>query len=463
MRGGTTPLRGRARLPGDKSIGHRAVIFAALSRGACHVTGLSGGEDNRATLAIFEALGVPVERAGVPGAEAARIEGVGLGGLRMPRQVLDCGNSGTTIRLLSGLLSGQRFGCRLVGDASLTRRPMGRVVFPLRARGAHIAGSAAPGDERSAGEGDEVYPPLGIAPLTEDETLTGREYRLPVASAQVKSCLLLSGLYAAGPTALEEPVLSRDHTERMMLSLGLPLRTAGSAVVLDPAGAEGPLGWDGFDWHVPGDISGAAFPLVAALLRPGSEVVLEGVGVNPTRTGLLDQLRLMGLAVQAVPKGDGAGGEPVADIHAVGVSATQGRSSVLGGELLVRMIDEVPALCALAAGLPGRTEIRDAHELRVKESDRLAAMAAVLTAFGVPCTELEDGLVIEGGGPLRPATIASRGDHRIAMAAACLGLACPPGAGETVIEDAACIATSFPTFTALLGALGGDLRYDSAP
>lgn len=463
VRGGTAPLRGRVRVPGDKSIGHRAVIFAALSRGPCHVTGLSGGEDNRATVAIFEALGVKVERAGVAGAEEARLEGVGLRGLRMPRQVLDCGNSGTTMRLLAGLLSGQRFGCRLAGDASLTRRPMGRVVFPLRARGAHIAGSAAPGDERPGTEGGEVYAPLGIAPLTEDESLAGIQYRLPVASAQVKSCLLLSGLYAAGPTALEEPVLSRDHTERMMLALGLPLRTAGSAVVLDPTEGSEPLGWDGFDWHVPGDVSAAAFPLVAALLRPGGDVVLEGVGVNPTRTGLLDQLRLMGLGVQAVPKGDGAGGEPVADLQLAGASAREGRSTVLGGELLVRMIDEVPALCALAAGLPGRTEIRDARELRVKESDRLAAMAAVLDAFGVPCTELDDGLIVEGGGALRPATIASRGDHRIAMAAACLGLACPPEAGETVIEDAACIATSFPTFTEVLGALGGDLRYDSAP
>ncbi|MEM1415908.1 MAG: 3-phosphoshikimate 1-carboxyvinyltransferase, partial [Myxococcota bacterium] len=424
VRGGATPLKGRARLPGDKSIGHRAVIFAALSRGACHVTGLSGGEDNRATMAIFEALGVTLERAGVPGAEEARIEGVGLRGLRMPRQVLDCGNSGTTIRLLAGLLAGQRFGSRLVGDASLSRRPMGRVVFPLKARGAHVGGSAK-GELRAAREGEEVYPPLSIAPLVEGEALAGLEYRMPVASAQVKSCLLLSGLYAEGPTALEEPVLSRDHTERMMLSLGVPLRTAGSAVVLDPAGfGEGwNGGWGGFTWHVPGDPSGAAFPIVAALLRRGSDVVLEGVGVNPTRTGLLDQLRLMGLPLQIVPKGEGAGGEPLADLHVGGEGARAGRSSVLGGELLVRMIDEVPALCALAAGVPGRTEIRDAQELRVKESDRLAAMASVLEAFGVPCAELPDGLIIEGGGPLRPATIASRGDHRIAMAAACLGLA----------------------------------------
>jgi 3-phosphoshikimate 1-carboxyvinyltransferase len=433
------PLRGAVRVPGDKSIGHRSLIFGALGRGTSRVTGLSEGLDNQATRQAFRAMGVAIER----GEDATIIEGVGLRGLRMPRDVIDCGNSGTTMRLLAGLLSGQRFGSRMVGDASLTRRPMGRVIKPLRARGAHIAGTAG-------AKPDELYPPISIAPLVEGEDLKGIEYAMPVASAQVKSALLLSGLYASGPTILEEPVLSRDHTERMMVALGVPLRTAGSSVFFDPT-ADWAEGWDPFDWHVPGDPSSAAFPLLAAAMVPDSEVSVRDVCVNPTRTGLLDWLRLVGARCAHRPSGHGAGDEPMAEVN---VTYGSIRGSVAAGELVVRMIDEIPALCALAAVSKGQTEIRDAAELRVKESDRIATMAQVLGAFGVPCEELPDGLIITGGAALRAAQIDSEGDHRIAMSAALLGLVAE---GESVIEGAEAVDTSFPGFVALMRSLGADI------
>ena len=434
------PLRGSVRVPGDKSIGHRSLIFGALGRGVSRITGLSEGLDNAATREAFRSMGVAVET----DAEATQVHGKGLRGLRMPTNVVDCGNSGTTMRLLAGLLSGQRFGTRMVGDESLTRRPMGRVIQPLRARGAHIAGT-------KGAKPDELYPPISIAPLVEGESLRGIEYAMPVASAQVKSALLLSGLYASGPTILEEPMLSRDHTERMMLALGVPLRTAGASLVLDPA-ADWSEGWEPFEWHVPGDPSSAAFPLLAAAMVPGSEVSVEDVCVNPTRTGLFDWLRLLGANVAHRPSGHGAGDEPMAELT---VAHGPIRGSVAGGELVVRMIDEIPAVCALAAVTGGSTEIRDAAELRVKESDRIATMAEVLGAFGVACEELPDGMVITGQGALHGAHVQSRGDHRIAMAAALLGLVAE---GETLIDGAEAVDTSFPGFVALLQSLGADIE-----
>lgn len=380
--------------------------------------------------------------------EATQVHGVGLRGLRMPTTVVDCGNSGTTMRLLSGLLSGQRFGTRLVGDESLTRRPMGRIIEPLRARGAHIAGTAGI-------KPNELYPPISIAPLVEGESLRGIEYAMPVASAQIKSALLLSGLYANGVTALQEPMLSRDHTERMMLALGIPLQTAGPSVVLDPT-AEWAGGWDPFEWHVPGDPSSAAFPIVAAAMVAGSQVSVEGVGVNPTRTGIFDWLRLIGANVRHRPSGHGAGDEPMAEVTIARASV---RGAVAGGELIVRMIDEIPAVCALAAVANGVTEIRDAAELRVKESDRIATMAKVLGAFGVPCEELPDGLVITGGQPLRAAHIESQGDHRIAMAGVLLGLVAD---GESVIEGAGAVDTSFPGFVSLMRSLGAPIEEEAS-
>jgi 3-phosphoshikimate 1-carboxyvinyltransferase len=443
IRGGR-PLRGRAAVPGDKSVGHRALIFAALAEGRSTITNLSGGLDNLATAQAFREMGVAID---VDGARAI-VEGVGLHGLSMPQRALDCGNSGTTMRLLAGLLAGQRFGSTLVGDESLSRRPMRRVIEPLRARGAHIAGASGPKE-------GELYPPIRIAPQLEDEGLIALEYASPVASAQVKSCLLLSGLYARGLTAISEPVVSRDHTERMMYALSIPIRVEGPVAVLDPSAGE--VRWDGFDWEVPGDISSAAFLIAAALMVPGSEVTLEGVGLNPTRTGILDALRTMRAGVQVVPRGEGAGAEPVGELR---VRHGQLGAGMTGGELLTRMIDEVPAFCAIAAVAGGRTDVRDAEELRVKESDRLAASAGVLKAFGVDCTELADGMHVHGGAPLQGAEVESLGDHRIAMMGAVLGLAAQ---GETVVHDVECVDTSFPAFRELLASLGADIQVEDEP
>ncbi|MCA9537032.1 MAG: 3-phosphoshikimate 1-carboxyvinyltransferase [Myxococcales bacterium] len=437
------PLRGSVSIPGDKSIGHRAIIFGALSRGECSVTGLSGGLDNVATANCFRAMGVDIEL----GDRSARIRGVGLRGLQMPKTVLDCGNSGTSMRLLAGLLAAQRFGSRMVGDHSLTRRPMGRVIEPLRARGAHIAGT-------SGAKPGALYPPISIAPLVEGEFISGIEYDMPIASAQVKSCMLLAGLYANGPTTIREPVLSRDHTERMMMALGVPLETAGSMCRLDPQEEGWTRGWDPFTWEVPGDPSSATFMLAAAQMVPGSQVCTTGVGVNPTRTGFFDVLRFMGVAPHFESQGDGAGGEPVANLTATHGAA---RATTVGGELLVRMIDEVPALAVLAATVKGKTEIRDAEELRVKESDRIAVMAKALRDFGCPCEELPDGMIIEGGGPLRAARVESQGDHRIAMSAALLGLVAE---GETIVDDVECVETSFPGFPELLRSLGANIEVE---
>ncbi|MBN8615475.1 MAG: 3-phosphoshikimate 1-carboxyvinyltransferase [Deltaproteobacteria bacterium] len=436
-------LRGSLTVPGDKSIGHRALLFASLAEGASRIRGLSNGLDNHATRGALEAMGVRFQT----NEADTTVEGVGLFGLKMPKSSLDCGNSGTTMRLLAGIVSAQKFGVRLVGDASLSSRPMRRIVEPLRARGAHIAGV------RGKTEG-EHYAPLSIAPLIDGESLTGLRYESPIASAQVKSCLLLSGLYADGPTTVYEPLLSRDHTERMMLALGVPLSSAGTISVLDPAGWV--RRWDGFDWTVPGDLSSAAFFLVAGAIVEGSEIEIEGVGTNPTRTGILDALRQARASIELVPRGDGAGNEPVARL----VSRHDRIAPVrVGGEIVTRMIDEVPILCALAACAEGRTDIRDAEELRAKESDRLSTMASTLRAFGVDVVELQDGLTIHGmqrgaGRWLTPATVNAHGDHRIAMTAVVLGLVAD---GESIVEDVACVETSFPGFAERLRALGADL------
>lgn len=442
------PLRGAVRVPGDKSIGHRALLFASLAEGVSTIRGLSLGLDNAATAGALAAMGVRMSFEASPTGRTATVHGVGLEGLRMPTQSIDCGNSGTTMRLLAGLLSAQKFGVRLFGDASLSRRPMRRVVEPLRARGAHVAGV------RGAKEG-EHYAPLSIAPLVEGERLTGLRLESPVASAQVKSALLLSGLYADGPTVVHEPTLSRDHTERMMLALGVPLEAAGSISVLDPTGWS--RRWDAFDWEVPGDLSSAAFLWTAGLVVPGSEVTVEGVGTNPTRTGFLDALRMARAACDIVARGDAAGMEPIADVTV----RHEGRLAPLklGGELVTRMIDEVPILSVLAAMTKGRTDLRDAEELRVKESDRLATMASVLRAFGVDCVELQDGLTIHGGQPLRGAHVASHGDHRIAMSSVILGLVAE---GETVVDDVECVETSYPTFVETLRSLGASIVEEDA-
>jgi 3-phosphoshikimate 1-carboxyvinyltransferase len=438
------PLVGSVPVPSDKSIGHRALLFASLCEGTSQIHGFSYGEDNVSTASCMKKMGVVIEDAGP---SDLVVHGVGLRGLRAPTEVLDCGNSGTTMRLLCGILAAQHFRSTLVGDATLMRRPMMRVVGPLRARGAVIEGKP------HAKKEGEVTAPLEIGPLRDGLLLEELEYESPVASAQVKSALLLAGLYAKGPTIFKEPTVSRDHTERMLQALGVPLHTVGSIVKLDPTG------WDrkmpSFEITIPGDLSAAAFLLVAAQIVEGSRVTARGVGVNPTRTGLLEIARDMQAGLAVEPGGERAG-EPIAELHAWSAPLTAVR---IGGEVVPRAIDEIPIACALAARASGTTRIHNAEELRVKESDRIATMAGVLRAFGVSTVEHPDGLEIEGSSlPLRPVDIESHGDHRIAMTAAVLALVAE---GPCRIRDADCIATSYPKFVGTLRALGA--RVDIEP
>lgn len=412
-------LRGEIAVPGDKSISHRSIMLGSIARGVTTVSGFLRGEDNIATLDAFRAMGVQVHDDG----ETLRIEGKGLHGLTEAEDVIDCGNSGTSIRLLTGLMAAQRFYTVLTGDRYLRRRPMRRVVEPLSRMGACIHG-------RDNGE----KAPLAIV----GRPLTGITHDSPVASAQVKSALMLAGLYADGATRVTEPHLSRDHSERMFRHFGARLETDAAGVTV-----YGGHELDGRDIVVPGDISSAAFFLVAALIVPGSELLIRGVGVNPTRTGILDILAAMGGSVELLDQRE-VSGEPVADLL-VRSSALKGIE--IGGDVVPRAIDEFPVICVAAALAEGATVIRDARELRVKETDRIAAMASNLRAAGATITETADGMIIEGTGRLNGATVESFGDHRIAMSMLVAGLA----ASEAVtVSDTECIATSFPTFTALL-------------
>jgi 3-phosphoshikimate 1-carboxyvinyltransferase len=437
----TKPLVGSVPVPADKSIAHRALLLAAIAKGTSVVRGGVLGEDNISTLNALRAMGV---KARETGEGTFAVEGAGLHGLSAPSTDLDCGNSGTTMRLLSGILAAQRFASRLIGDASLMKRPMERIARPLRMRGGRIEGRP---DPRRAGE---ITAPLEIGPLPAHMVLSTLDYELPIASAQVKSAILLSGLYADGPTYVREPIVSRDHTERMLNALGVPLRAVGPMVELDPAKWSGEL--PAFEIDVPGDVSAAAFLVVAASIVEGSRVDVRHVGLNPTRTGLLEVVRDVGGGIRTESKGE-ALGEPIGEVHAEAAKIAGAR---VGGELVTRAIDEVPILCALAARARGTTVIADAAELRVKESDRIATMARVLKAFGVPCEEKPDGLVIEGvpDRPLKAADVTSDGDHRIAMTSAILGLVAD---GPTRVRDAACIATSFPRFAGTLRALGATI------
>lgn len=445
VRPASGPLTGSVPVPSDKSISHRALIFSALSRGRCTLRGFSYGEDNVSTLGVFRALGVVAED---DGQGKLVVHGQGLRGLRAPSGPLDCGNSGTTLRLLSGVLAAQPFESVLVGDASLSRRPMLRIAGPLRERGATVTGAPHP-----SRPGD-LTPPLTVGPLPDGQRLRPLEYTLPIASAQVKSALLLSGLYASGPTTLNEPVVSRDHTERMMSALDLPIQAVGPMVSLHPPAD--PRAIREFDVDLPGDLSAAAFPLIAACLVPGSRVTTRRTGLNPTRSGILDAIRAFGGHTGITPQGDALGetwGE---------VSASHGdlRGAEIGGELAVRSIDEIPVACALAARARGTTTFSDVGELRVKESDRIALMAQVLRAFGVEADERPEGLQVEGqpDRPLRAARVESGGDHRVAMTAAVLALVAD---GECVIDDVDCVATSFPRFAGTLRALGAHVEVQS--
>jgi len=410
----TPPLQGRVRVPGDKSIGHRSLLIGALCDGPVAVTGLSDGEDNRSSARILGQMGVRIER---HGDGRATVHGVGLEGLTQPNEPLDCGNSGTTMRLILGILAGQTFEATLVGDHSLSRRPMKRVLEPLRAMGLEVLAAT-----------DGNYPPLTVRGR---RPLKAIQYASPIASAQVKSAVLLAGLYADGETRVSEPEVSRDHSERMLAYLKAGTRLAARPI------------------HVPGDLSSAAFLLGAGLLVRGSDVVVEDVGVNPSRTGFLDALAAMGVVVE-----QGAAttrnGEPAADLR---VRFGPLKGTRIAGTLAVRAIDELPLLATLAARAEGVTEIRDAHELRVKESDRIAQTARMLRSFGVPVDEHEDGMTIHGdpARALTPGRIDADGDHRIAMCSSLIAMIAPPG---TEILGSETIATSFPSFHAALVTLG---------
>ena len=426
-----SPLVGSVPVPSDKSIGHRALLFGALCDGETRIRGYAGGADNESTAEILRAMGIAIAKQSAE----LRVTGQGLFGVKAPSAPLDCGNSGTSMRLLCGILAAQEFQATLVGDASLSARPMKRVIEPLRKRGAVIEATV---------KGSDLVAPLRIGPL--EKPLGELEHSLSVASAQVKSALLLSGLWARGATRVREPSVSRDHTERLLLALGAPIRTVGPLVEIDPAG------WDGvmkaFDVELPGDLSAAAFLILAAQIAPGSRIDVRHVGTNPTRTGILEIARDMGAGLLVEPGGD-SNGEPIGTLH---LAPGDLRSARIGGELVARAIDEIPVACGLAACARGETHIMDASELRVKESDRIAAMAAVLRAFGVECEEREDGISIRGkDGPLRACEVDSRGDHRIAMTSAVLALRAD---GPCTIRDCDNIATSFPKFVGTLRALG---------
>jgi len=412
-------IRGTIAVPGDKSISHRAVMFGSLAQGTTSVTGFLRGEDTISTLNAFRAMGVRVEDDG----ERLLITGRGLFGLQEPDDVLDCGNSGTSMRLMAGLLAGQRFFSVLTGDRYLRSRPMKRVIEPLRMMGATVFGRAG---------GSKA--PLAI----QGGALQGISYASPVASAQVKSSILLAGLYATGETLVQEPSLSRDHSERMLRYFGADIEGTHNGVRVRGGGV-----LTAREVAVPGDISSAAFFLVAALLVPDSELLITGVGINPTRTGVIDILLAMGASIEMMNKRE-VSGEPVADLL---VRSSSLHGIEIGGDLVPRAIDEFPVVCVAAARAEGKTVIRDARELRVKETDRISAMATNLGRAGVDVVETEDGMEITGMDCLRGCTVESFGDHRIAMSMLVAGLV---ASGETTVLDTDCIATSFPTFTEIL-------------
>jgi 3-phosphoshikimate 1-carboxyvinyltransferase len=421
------PLRGRVCVPGNKSISHRALLLGALAEGDSQVSGFLLSGDCLATLGRLRELGVEIE---THDETTLTVHGRGLYGLRPSTAPLDCVRSGTTMRLLAGILAGQSFESTLTGDPQLLRRPMRRIVEPLRRMGAEIEDTD------------------GCAPLTiHGRTLRGYDHTLAVASAQVKSALLLAGLYADGPTIVREPGPARDHTERMLAAMGANINISGLTITLSPCP---PLSLSPLFLSIPGDISSAAFPLVAAALVPDSKVTVEDVGVNPTRTGVLDVLRAMGADVTLDNEHE-QGGEPVADVT---VRSSDLVGVEVGGDVVVRALDEFPVLAVAATQARGTTRVRDAAELRVKETDRIAAVVAELRALGARIDPLPDGFIIEGPTPLRGAVVDSHGDHRLAMALVVAGLI---AGGETVIENAECISDSFPGFVELMRDLGNAL------
>jgi 3-phosphoshikimate 1-carboxyvinyltransferase len=411
-------LDGEISVPGDKSLSHRAVLFSALADGTTVITNFLPGEDCICTMRMLQAMGCVIEAD-----TKTRLVVNGVDGkLQPPLEPLDCGNSGTAMRLMAGVLAGQTFASKLIGDASLSNRPMSRIVEPLRKMGATIQG-----------QGEKHTAPLEI----KGAPLTGIEYTMPVASAQLKSCLLLAGLFATGTTSITEKTPTRDHTERLLAHFHAP-----PVIDLKPSGktirVRGGTRLHARDFAVPGDFSSAAFWIAAAAAMPGADLTITNLGLNGTRTGLLSVLLRMGANITETITDSTC--EPVGNVRIYGRKL---RGTKIGGAEIANVIDELPIIAVIAAIADGETEIRDAGELRVKETDRITAMANNLRAFGVTVTEQKDGLTIVGGAHLTGAKVPSFGDHRIAMACAILGLF---SKGETTISDAACIATSYPTF-----------------
>ncbi|MCD8012655.1 MAG: 3-phosphoshikimate 1-carboxyvinyltransferase [Lachnospiraceae bacterium] len=445
----TAPLRGELSIPGDKSVSHRSVMFGALAEGTTEVTNFLTGADCLSTIACFRQMGIDIsletdssdstaKSAPSPATDRqpggrVRIHGKGLHGLTAPKNVLDAGNSGTTVRLLSGILAGQMFDSCLTGDASIQKRPMKRIMTPLQAMGADITSMHG----------------NGCAPLSIHGTrLHGAHYDSPVASAQVKSCILLAGLYADGMTSVTEPALSRNHSELMLRYFGADVRTDQSSSSTDQTLSEKKLPTvfispeptlTARSIHVPGDISSAAYFIAAALLVPGSELLLKNVGINPTRDGMLRVCRAMGADITLLNE-DYSGAEPCADLL---VRSSSLKAVEIGGDLIPTLIDELPILAVLAAFADGTTIIRDAAELHVKESDRIAVMTENLTRIGCPVEATPDGMIITGGKSLHGAVIDPHKDHRVGMSFSIAALASD---GEMEIQDADCVNISYPGF-----------------
>ncbi len=419
------PLKGELTVPGDKSISHRSVMFGAIAKGLTEVTNFLQGADCLSTISCFRQLGISIENT----PEKILVHGRGLHGLSAPEKILDAGNSGTTTRLLSGILSGQEFSSVLTGDASIQKRPMKRIMEPLSLMGAQI----------------ESVRHNGCAPLSiTGRPLHGISYATPVASAQVKSAILLAGLYADSPTQVTEPLPSRNHTELMLKGFGANLVSEGKTALLRPGF---PL--FGQKIEVPGDISSAAYFLAAGLLVPGSEILVKNVGINPTRSGILSVIRSMGGRLEILNERLCAG-EPVADLF---VSFSPLHGTVIEGELIPALIDELPMIAVMAAFAQGTTVIRDAAELKVKESDRIATTTAGLKAMGADVTPTPDGMIICGGHTLHGASVSSFEDHRIAMSFAVAAMAAE---GTTVIENGDCVRISYPGFYNDLALLASD-------
>lgn len=410
-----TSLQGEVTIPGDKSISHRAIMFGALADGTTKVTNFLQGADCLSTISCFEQMGISIKNNG----DNVVIQGKGLHGLQKPREILNVGNSGTTLRLMSGILSAQHFDCDVTGDSSICRRPMNRIITPLSTMGASL----------------ESIKSNGCAPIhITGRKLSGVHYNSPIASAQVKSSVLLAGLYADGPTSITEPYVSRNHSELMLRYFGAEVTTEGTTVTILP-----PNRLKAADIHVPGDISSATYFIVAGLITPNSSILIKDVGINPTRDGIIKVCQQMGGKITILNKRM-EGCEPVADIH---VETSELKGITIGGSIIPTLIDEIPAITVLACFAQGTTTIKDASELKVKESNRIDVCVTNLSNMGASIEGTEDGMIIHGGNPLHGAVIDSKLDHRIAMSFTIAGM---NASGVTTIEGADCVTISYPNF-----------------